>query len=253
MATERLINNASPAVFSRLHILVFGSTLLVYNTPRVIRKPDPGYPKSSEYRYWYFFFFFAGSILTVIGLHGASIQLQATAILLGVFAFAYFLPLLPFGNKKRLRDFGWLKITVLAGVWTVATSVLPMLYWQRSIGDYPIEVLLRLMLIFTLCVIFDIRDMQADHINNINTLPQKVGIRNSYLLINTTLLLLVILSVVQYIRYPLAGRFASAVLTAIVTWGVSRYLQKRPSERGYLLLADGVMLVYAFLVLIPHA
>ena len=250
MATERLINNSPPLLFNRLHILVFGSALLVYNTPRIIRKPNFEHAKSIQYRYWYFFFFFTGLVLTITGLITQRLQVQLSAMLLGVFAFAYFLPLLPFENKKRLRDFGWLKIIVLASVWTMATSVLPMLYWQKNIGNYPFEILVRLVFIFTLCVIFDIRDMRADQINNINTLPHKVGIKNSYRLINVTLGLLVMLSIIQFIRYPFVERFTSAILTAIITWIVAFYLKKRPSERAYLLLADGVMLLYAMFILI---
>ena len=250
MATERLITAASPPLISRLHILVLGSTLLVYNTPRIIRRPDGDHPHSLQYRKWYFFSFTAGMVLTAVGLYRQQLELQLSSVALGIFAFAYFLPLLPFGNKKRLRDFGWLKITVLAGVWTMATSVLPMLYWHKNIGDYPFEILVRLVFIFTLCVIFDIRDMQADMADNINTLPQKVGIRNSYRLINITLVLLVVLSLIQYARYQLAERFAGALLTVVITWLVVGYLRKRPSERAYLLLADGVMLLYAILVLV---
>ena len=229
---------------------MFGSTLLVYNTPRIIRRSNL---KRLQYRQLYRFFFFVGIILTGVGLWGQSLWVQVAAIALGVFAFAYFLPILPFSAKKRLRDFGGLKIIVLASVWTIATSVLPMLYWQKNIGNYPFEILVRLVFIFTLCIIFDIRDMQTDLTNNISTLPHKVGIRNSYRLINTTLVLLVVLSVVQYMRHPYAIRFTGALLTAMFTWIVARYLQKRPSERAYLLLADGVMLLYALLVLIPQS
>lgn len=176
-------------------------------------------------------------------------QMMVVSSALGVFAFAYFLPVLPFKNKKRLRDFGWLKITVLASVWTTATSVLPILYLQKNIGDYPFEILLRFVFIFTLCIVFDIRDMRKDLQNNIHTLPHTVGVANSYHLINFTLTLFALLSIVQYIRYPHPGKLVGAMLTALITWLVVRYLRRRPSDRAYLGMADGVMLVYALLVL----
>ena len=250
MATERLITRVSPSFVNHLHILVFGSTLLVYNTPRVILKSAGNRLNMLLYRKWYFFFFFTGSVLTGWGLYSLSLPVQLSSIGLGIFAFAYFLPLLPFGDKKHLRDFGWVKISVLAGVWTMATSVLPMLYWHKNIGDYPFEILIRLVFIFTLCVIFDIRDMQADEVNNITTLPHKVGIKNSYTLINFSLSILVMLSAIQYIRYQIVERFTGTLITVFVTWLVVRNLQKLPSERAYMLLADGVMLVYAILVLL---
>ena len=250
MATERLILAHSPSLFSSLHVLVLGSSLLVYNTPRIIRRSNTGDPAKQPFRPWYFFLFFAGLAMAVAGLYRQPAQLQLSSVVLSLFAFAYFLPLLPFKNKRRLRDFGWLKIIVLAGVWTTATSILPMLYWHKNISSYPAEILIRLFFIFTLCVIFDIRDIRADISNHINTLPNKVGLRNSYRLINITLLLFVGLSLLQYTRYPSPSRLIGALLTAVLTKIIVIHLRKHPSERAYLFLADGVMLVYAGLVLL---
>ena len=247
MATERFINGWSPALASPLHLLVFGSTLLVYNAPRIFRKPRPS--GRQPYRGWYFLFFFTGLAMVAATLLRLSGELLVCCVLLAMLTFAYSLPLLPFKNKKRLREFGWLKILVLAGVWTIVTSVLPILYYNKNTGDYPFEILLRFVFIFTLCMIFDIRDMHADLRNRIDTLPHKVGIKNSYRLINTTLILFAALSVLQYMRYPVASRLAGDLLTAVITWLVVTYLRKKPSERAYLALADGVMLVYALFVL----
>ena len=250
MATERLVIGYPPPFVSKLHMLVFGSTLLVYNTPRILRRPNTGNPLKQQYRQWHALLFLAGFVMAVVGIWGQPPVLQLASFTLSIFAFAYFLPLLPFENKKRLRDFGWLKIIVLAGVWTTATSVLPILYWQKDISSYPIEILIRLVFIFTLCVIFDIRDIRADISNNINTLPNKVGLRNSYLLINFTLLLFVALSILQYFRYPSVTRLGGALLTAAITGAVVTYLRRHPSEKAYLALADGVMIIYAALVLL---
>ncbi len=233
-----------------LHVLVFGSTLLVYNTPRIARmlrgKPTgkPGYAK------WYIFFFCVGLVVTVTGLYGQTAVMLRVSCLLGIFAFSYFLPVLPFKNKKRLRDFGFVKIIVLTGVWTIATSVLPMLYWQKNLTDYPLEIFLRFVFVFALCVMFDLRDMRHDFENKIFTLPNKVGVRNSYRLIYASLLFFAAISVVQYIRYPVAGRLAGALITAACTWLIVQYVKKHSSDdRLYLLLVDGAMLLYAVLVL----
>jgi 1,4-dihydroxy-2-naphthoate octaprenyltransferase len=110
--------------------------------------------------------------------------------------------------------------------------------------------LLRMFFIFALCVLFDLRDVQQDVENNIYTLPSKVGIANSYRLIYAALSLFVIVSVVQYSRFHLADRLAAALITAIATIAVAIYLRKRPSDKAYAILADGVMLVYALAILI---
>ena len=199
-------------------------------------------------RGWYFVFFSIGMVMVIASLFWLSTGILVTCIVLSLFTFTYSWPLLP--GKRRLREYGWVKILVLAGVWTIVTSILPLLYSDKNIADYPFEILLRFVFIFTLCMIFDIRDMQTDSESHISTLPNKVGIKNSYLLINGTLILFVVLSVVQYMRYPVTGRLVGAVITAISTRLVVSYLKKHPSNWAYLGLADGVMMLYALLILL---
>ena len=254
MATERLTDSSRAPVFSHLHLLVLGSTLLVYNAPRVFRPPfahehnEQGMLRN--YRFWYFVFFSIGLALALTNLYFMPWPVVIACGVLSSFAFTYTLPLLPFKKKKRLRDFGSLKILVLASVWTIATSVLPILYNNKNISNYFVEILLRFAFIFTLCVIFDIRDMEADMQQDLYTLPNKMGTSNSYQLINITLVIFVILSFIQYARYPIPGRLAGAILTAIITRMVATFLKKKPSDRAYTALADGVMLFYSFIVLI---
>jgi 4-hydroxybenzoate polyprenyltransferase len=246
MATERFINGVAPQLVTHVHLLVFGSTLLVYNAPRILRKPKLNQP----FRRWYFVFFFIGLATAASGLPGLSWPLVAGGVFIAAFTFAYSLPLLPFKNKKRLRDFGWLKILVLAGVWTSVTSLLPILCWHKHIAAYPFEILLRFIFIFALCIVFDIRDIATDHKNSIETLPYRVGLQNSYRLIDCAIALFIVLSIVQYIRYPVDSRLVAAISTGVATKMVVVYLRRSPSDRAYLLLADGMMLFYAALALI---
>jgi len=256
MATERLINIITPPFTSPLHLLVFGSTLLVYNAPRILRKAFADENNSRglyrNYRFWYFIFFAAGAVMAVSSFFWLSWRILIASGILSIFAFAYSLPLLPLKKKKRLRDFGWLKIIVLATVWTVATSVLPLLYHNKNINSYPFEILLRFVLIFILCVVFDIRDMQTDLQNDLYTLPNKMGLTNSFRLINIMLVIFAGLSIVQYIRYPSLERLVGALLTAVTTRIVAGYLQRHPSYRAYMSLADGMMMLYSLLVMAPN-
>jgi 1,4-dihydroxy-2-naphthoate octaprenyltransferase len=157
--------------------------------------------------------------------------------------------MLPLKNKKSLREFGWVKIIILTAVWTIVTSVLPMLYHQVPLAAYPFEILLRFVFLFTLCVAFDIRDMQTDLEAGISTLPNLIGIKNSYRLMDIALVLFAVLSVVQYFRYPSAVRLGGELVAAIVTRLVIQYSKYHASDRVYLGLVDGMMLLYAALVL----
>ena len=254
MSTERLLGSVPLLLCNRLHALVFGGTILVYNLHHTIKQaPRIPYGLSLitlHYKAGYIFLSIVGLVFVAVGLIGMPPEFIIISACCGAIAFAYSLPLLPFRQKKRIRDSGWLKILSLAGVWTVATSVLPMLYMGKSLLAYPFEIAMRFSFIFSICIIFDIRDMKADGANNINTLPQLVGLRNSYKVINMALLIFVGLSIMQCFRYAPWTRAAAAVVTAVATRAVAGYLKRHPSERGYFLVADGVMMVYALLAII---
>ena len=255
MATERLINNQTPNVFEPLHIFIFGCTLVVYNLHLSVKKmklrarkkvelSSPDHPLPN------LFFSAAGLIMVSCTLRFLSPEIIGVCLVSGFVSFAYSLPLLPFKSLKRIRELGWLKILDLAVVWTVVTSVLPMLYWHKLLSDFPYELLLRFAFLFTLCILFDIRDISTDEANHINTLPKIMGLRNSYRLIDVSALAFVALSFGQYLRYGSLQRLGVAAITAGIIHFVSVFLKKHPSEKAYIFWGDGVMLVYTALVLL---
>jgi 4-hydroxybenzoate polyprenyltransferase len=253
MATERLLIQAIPPFISPLHALVFGSTLLVYNVHYIIKKSaadvSDRFAWSTHHKLWHYLCLAIGLLLCGGSLFFLSQKIFKACFVLGILSFAYSIPLLPFRNKKRLKDFGFVKILVLTGVWTIVTSVLPILYWDKLIMDYPFEILIRFVFMFTLCVAFDIRDMQTDLEADIFTLPNLIGIKNSYRLMDLGLVSFAMLSVIQYTRYPSAARLIGEILTAIIAKLAIEYTRKHPSDRAYLGLVDGMMLLYAILVL----
>jgi 4-hydroxybenzoate polyprenyltransferase len=250
MATGSLLLGHLPPLFCGLHILVFGSTLVVYNAPRLLPAAWGGNKHQPSFTPWFIVSFVAGALLVVYGLWQQPFYFVGICALLGALGLAYSLPLLPFRNTRRLRDIGWLKISVLAVVWTTATAVLPVLYWGRSVATYPFEILLRFVFIFILCIVFDIRDVRTDIRNRINTLPSAVGISNSYRLINISIVVFALLTILQYVNLSSLERLVGGLLTAVATWMVIRYIRRHPSERAYLGLADGIMLLYSLLVIL---
>lgn len=253
MATERLLLNRVPALFSALHLLVFCSTLLVYNTHYLVKKStaeiSDRFAWSQHFRLWHYLFWgagFAGCLFSIFFLPPA---IWEACVWLGVLSFAYSLPLLPFKNKRRIKDYGWVKIMVLTAVWTIVTSVLPMLYWGKPLAGYPFEIVIRFIFMFTLCVAFDIRDMQTDLDAGIITVPNIIGLKNSYRLMDITIIIFLLFSIIQYFRYPSVSRLSAEVITAIITRMVIVYAKNHPSDKAYLGLVDGMMLLYAILVL----
>ncbi len=255
MATERLVTGECVPLFSSLHIFLFGATLLVYNVHFIFRKSAPHLSDrhywTQRFIYWHYFFSVTGFLFCVFSISHLPQCILFWGAVTALLSFAYSLPLLPIRGRRRIREFGWVKILVLTGVWTIVTAVFPILFWHKQISDYPVEIWLRFLFMFTLCIAFDIRDAQTDLESKIYTLPNLIGIRNSYRLMDVVLLLFAVFSVVQYLRYPSAGRLTGEMLTVIVTRLAIMYTRRYPSDRNYLGVIDGMMLVYALLLLLP--
>ena len=230
---------------------VTGGTLVVYNLPRLIPRPY-GRPRGPQpLRPWYTLFFVAGLVVATLGAWQLPMQVAIACAGLAAISFAYFIPILP-GKRKRLRDFGLLKITLLTTIWTVVTAVLPMLVAGVSVTAWPWELLLRFVFIFALCILFDIQDIETDAGHNIATLPTRIGEQRAYILVYICLVVFLVLSYVQFLRHPtLHGRIWAAVITAIATAVVAQIVRKKPSRVLFIAITDGMMLLYALLALLP--
>lgn len=252
MATERLFLRYFPPLLTSLHALIFGSTLLVYNTHYLIRKSEMSdrFDWTLRNHYWHYFFWLAGLALCVVSAFFLPFAVLKGCALLALLSFAYSIPLLPFRDKRRLKDFGYLKIVVLTSVWTIVTAVLPMLYWDMSLSDYPFEIMIRFVFMFVLCLAFDLRDMQTDRESRIMTLPNRIGVTNTYRLMYLGTALFAVFSMVQFLRYGQASRFAAELVTALyVLWALG-YTRRKPSDMAYLLYVDGAMLFCAVAILL---
>lgn len=83
------------------------------------------------------------------------------------------------GFQKNLRRVSYLKIFLVAFVWSGVTTVIPLI-----VGEYQYEVSIillfvqRMLFILVLILPFEIRDMKLD-LKNLKTLPQKIGIEKT--------------------------------------------------------------------------
>lgn len=254
LATEKLVIGYLPTKPTMLHVFIFCSTLFVYNTHYLVKRSSAEvsdrFQWSQHYKAWHYLFLTIGVLGCGISIFFLSFKILLACVVLGVLSFAYSLPLLPFKDKRRLKDFGWIKIFVLTGVWAIVTSVLPIIYWDALLSDYIYEILIRFVFMFTLCVAFDIRDMQTDMDNGIATLPNVIGVKNSYIVMSVAMILFIIMSFIQYLRHPSIERLIAEILVAGITKLAIDYAKKHPSDRNYLAFVDGMMLLYGLLVIL---
>ncbi len=252
MATERLLLGERPYFFTFLHGFIAANTLCIYNIHYYVKNIQPGVSDradwSRRHRWLHVFFIFGGAVFSLICLWFLPFKVICVSIFLGVLALGYSLPVLPFPQKKRLKDWGILKLILLSTVWTSVTVVMPMFYWNKRFEAYDVEFLLRFVFMLPLCIAFDIRDRDTDKENSIYTLPNAIGLSASYRLMYFCEFLFLTLAVWQYVRYPVLHRLISGIVIMSIASLVLFYSKKVKTDVFYLLFVDGMMLLYAALI-----
>jgi hypothetical protein len=147
-----------------------------------------------------------------------------------------------------LRKIPLLKAFVITYVWAGSSVFLPAIRNSISIGS--IEVLTifaeRYLFLFALAIMFDIRDLSADH-KNIRTIPGLVGSFKTKILSFLLLTADAILVCFHYKDFYLIWAFILSFLAA----GFFIYKAKMDSgEYYFLLLMDGAMIIQFLLVLL---
>lgn len=234
------------------YLLVFSATLGQYNIHYYIKRDAN--PDSDRF-FWSISHRKLHLVLNVIGAAGLLTGLfhlkprnfMVLAIVAAI-TILYSFPLLPFRRKKRLKDFGLLKILTLSYVWTLITVWFPVVTFTRITPDFQLVFIQRFVFMFALCLAFDIRDVVSDGKHGIRTLPISVGIRRSYLIIQATLVLFVGISILQFIGGGQFMQLNAMIVSALATYFVIDYAKGRNSDMLYLACVDGMMLLQAILV-----
>jgi hypothetical protein len=116
----------------------------------------------------------------------------------------YTLPFFP--NKKNARNWAGIKIYIVTICWVGVTLFLPIINSDYKI-DFQIGILIiqRLLLIFSLILIFEIKDLKNDD-PHLKTVPQQIGVAKTKNLGFVLLILFVSLSSIYYnINYNING------------------------------------------------
>ena len=247
MGAEKLMLGHVPPFLSPLHYLIIGSTMLEYNVHHLFNRPQDGstWAKWAVPTHWGISIL--GLLLCLLALPSLSLNVLIGCGVLGVMSFAYSTPMLPFRYKQRLKDYGLLKIHILTGVWVMVGTVLPGLYWKIPYADYCLETVVRFLFIFPLCIAFDIRDTDADLKRGIHTIPNTLGLHAAYRAVDLTLITFLFWGVVRCLRHNSYKEMIVYGITAAAAHFSIRLSKRNPHPYVYLVLIDGVMLLYGVL------
>lgn len=160
-------------------LLVFFSTLFIYNFQRVFYKPKSDKNLHSIRRQWIFNNVGKVKMLVFIGCIGVSISFYFTSFkIIYYLSPLLFLSIAYFAPFIKLRKNPWIKLGTLVIVWTMVTAVVPILlvdtahlYTKENI----LHIGIRFCFMAAICIPFDIRDLQIDKLDKITTIPHVIG------------------------------------------------------------------------------
>lgn len=227
-------------------LFIFASTFLTYNVHIWYEKEgdDPELPRNiwrqrnSLLTKGMFVFFLLVLFTSLFFISGKVIWFTMH---LAVFSLFYSAPFL---NFKRIP---FLKIFLISYVWSVSTVILPSLNKGYSVFDTEvIEIFVqRVIFILALAIPFDIRDIEVDRKNNIDTLPTLMGFGRAKLL---SLILLILFIVLGCFFYGLDYTFYSRLAIGILAIFLIIKIKRSRSDLYYMVGIDGIMILsYVFL------
>lgn len=242
--------------------LIFFATLFEYNVhrlftillfPQALETPKHQWVKENK------LFFYIIVSVSVIGFLITIAQARLSVLIaLSPLALITIFYSTPFSaNKKgifRLRGIPFLKIFLIALVWSVVTVLLPVIYHYEEIqiGHIIAITIERFLFVWAITLPFDIRDIEEDSDSGLKTIPFQIGIKKTEQLSYVLIFLFMFLS---GIHYTLSQQYNIAV--AMLISGLSTYyFLKNTSIRKVKFyhygILDGTMLLQGILILIAN-
>ena len=234
------------------YCFVFGATLVQYNLHYLVKttavENSQRLAWSSKNKIIHRVLLFTGVALILFSFLSFRLHHFIILAILATVAFLYSFPVLPFFKKKRIKDYGFLKIITLALLWTLVTVWFPVNNFLFEKNIFVFVFFKRFVFMFMLCLLFDIRDIEIDRQENITTLAVFLGKKKSYLLAYSFLIFFVILSFFQFLYFADKGVLIAMLLSAAATFFTVELTKKINSDLVYLFGIDGMMLLQAILV-----
>ena len=189
------------------------------------------------------------SILLTVGLSGIlSIYFWITmpaysrilAILPLFLSLLYVVPV--FTDNKRLRDFPFIKIFLIALCWSLFSVTIPMMEAGYISSDIALLSLERILFFYAITIPFDIRDYSIDIRNKVPTIPGQIGLQMA----KHTASLSSILGALILIYFGVS-LVAASILSAVVLLLIYGSSDDR-MDLYYTGLVDGTIILYFVLL-----
>jgi 4-hydroxybenzoate polyprenyltransferase len=252
MQTLYILNlkgHSNPALLG----LIFFSTLCIYALHRVmsVEKMDKAlnverFNVIAEYKSHILIYIIISIIGGGICFFYLKNSTQLALLIPAILSLAYVVPFLGI-QKLRLRDLHFVKIFLIAIVWSYVTVILPLIEFEFLLEDQALGMIIdRFLFVFLITLPFDLRDWEIDKRNNVITIPAKIGVKNTLILIYLVLIIWLLL-VWQIYTFNIA--------LALTISGVSTgfFISFAPSQKHdyyFTALLDGTMIIQCLLIVL---
>lgn len=239
-------------------LFVFTATFLEYNAHRfllLIQKKELAneerYRWAKEQPVLFMTIYVMCMIITVIIFFFLKKQEMLIALAAGFLAFFYSVPFLKRGaSTTRLRSIPYLKIFIIAAVWSIITAIFPLADSTVSTYDQVLFFIVRFLFLLAITIPFDIRDIETDKAKGLRTIPMLTGQEGAYVL--STILIVASALILGFTSIQAAQLLASWITFAITAVFISVKIFRSHKQYHYLLL-DGTMLIWGLLsILTKH-
>lgn len=240
-------------------LLIFFATLFEYNRNRLIELFFYNEEQNTKKRKWILknrkkllFVAFISAALLMFAVFTTKPQVLIVFIFLGILTFLYSMPVS--GNKSylfKLREVPYLKIFLIAFVWSALTVFLPAIQAGEEILNVQVDLLIaeRFFFIFAITIPFDIRDMQVDRDAGLKTIPLLVNQKKALTLSYLSLLISLVISVFHYEMQNNLFIIEALCISFITTYLFLKLKTFRNLNKYYYQILDGTLLLQALLVL----
>ena len=235
-------------------LFVFWSTLCSYNFHSIINSIYPPATFRHEWNIRYKKVMITLMFIAALGVCAYAWQLRHGLIPIFFAAFATFMysaPNIPVKPFIWLRKIAIGKTIFLAGVWTYATGLLPMLISGKPLSAQHYYFLgQRMFLVYAICILFDIKDRPEDRQKGIRALPTVMtehGIRRVYFASLS-------LSLISLIMLSVSGMTGPGIffllIPIMICMLIYKYAITHHSDLLYFFVLDGLMMFSAILLMI---
>ncbi|MBK9271758.1 MAG: UbiA family prenyltransferase [Saprospiraceae bacterium] len=249
-----------PIEFHPYLFLVFFSTIFVYNLNRIANLIKPKESLESENHIWVKNNLFLFKVINTAAVAGIIVSLLLVKIEVFIFviplAIVTYLYSFPIKINShfafRLRNLPYLKIFLIAWVWSCTTVILPVVFSKSDFTSIQLMSIwiMRFLFVLAITIPFDIRDLKADRLAGIKTIPTLVGEQKAIQLSSLILILVFMLSIINDAIHQTYGIGVAIAVSMIVGLVAIRNSKIRKLSYYHYGILDGCILLQSILVII---